>query len=177
MKQSSKAALGGIVAALSLVLLISVAVVPFLTYALPAAAGVLIIFVVIEMNKRWAIGVYAAVAILAMILVPNKEVAMMYLCFFGYYPILKAALEKSLPRWAEWIIKIIVFDVTMFLSYAFMIRFMGITLDDMDDFGKWAVPMLLGLGTVTFVIYDIALTKIITVYMQKWRKLFKRYFK
>ena len=35
--------MGGIVSALSLVLMISVAVIPFLTYALPAAAGMLIV--------------------------------------------------------------------------------------------------------------------------------------
>ena len=60
MKQSSKCAIGGIVSALSLVLMISVAIIPFLTYALPALAGVLIIFIVIEIDKKWAFGVYSA---------------------------------------------------------------------------------------------------------------------
>ena len=73
MKQSSKCALGGIVSALSLVLMISVAVIPFLTYALPAAAGMLIVFMVIETDKKWAFGVYAAVAILGVLLVPGCE--------------------------------------------------------------------------------------------------------
>ena len=52
MKQSSKCALGGIVAALSLVLMISVAIIPFLTYALPAVAGALIIFIVVEIDRK-----------------------------------------------------------------------------------------------------------------------------
>ena len=94
MKQSSKCAIGRIVAALSLVLMISVAIIPFLTYALPAAAGVLIIFIVIEIDKKWAFGVYSTVAILGMILVPEKEVAVMYLVLFGYYPIIKALIEE-----------------------------------------------------------------------------------
>lgn len=91
--------MGGIVSALSLVLMISVAVIPFLTYALPAAAGMLIVFMVIETDKKWAFGVYAAVAILGVLLVPDKEVAVMYIAFFGYYPILKAVMESKLrPR-------------------------------------------------------------------------------
>ena len=53
MKQSSKCAIGGIVASLSLVLMISVAVVPFLTYALPAIAGAMMIFAVIEIDKKY----------------------------------------------------------------------------------------------------------------------------
>ena len=97
MKQSSKCAIGGIVAALSLVMLISVAIIPFLTYALPAAAGALIVLIVIEIDKKWAFGVYAAVAILSMLLVADKEVAVMYTAFFGYYPIVKAVFEKHMP--------------------------------------------------------------------------------
>jgi hypothetical protein len=176
-KQSSKCAIGGIVSALSLVLMISVAIVPFLTYALPAVAGVLVIFIVIEIDKKWAFGVYSAVGILAFLLVHDKEVAMMYIAFFGYYPIIKAVLESRLPTALCWIIKVVTFAVTMVAAYLFLIFVMGITIDEIDEFGAVAVPMLLGAGCVAFVAYDIALTRIITVYLLKWRKYFKRYFK
>lgn len=164
-------------AALSLVLMISVAIIPFLTYALPAVAGALIVFVVIEIDKRWAFGVYATVAILGILLVPDKEVAVMYLAFFGYYPIAKALLEKHLPIALAWLIKILLFNGTIALSYVLMIKLMGITVDEIETYGAVAVPMLLGLGSFAFVIYDITLTKLVTLYMIKWRKYFKRYFK
>ncbi len=177
MKQSSKCALGGIVAALSLVMMISVAVIPFLTYALPAAAGMLVIFMVIETDKKWAFGVYATVAILGMLLVPDKEVAVMYLAFFGYYPIIKAIFESKLNRVIGWILKVAAFVATMVASYAFMMRFMGVTIDETEDFGMLAIPVLLGTGTLAFIMYDIALTKMISLYLIKWQKHFKRYFK
>lgn len=177
MKQSSKPALGGIVAALSLVLMISVAIIPFLTYALPAVAGTLIIFIVVEIDKKWAFGVYATVAILAALLVPDKEVAVMYLAFFGYYPIIKALFESKLPAAVSWILKVVLFNGTIAVSYFLMIKLMGITVDEIDEYGAVAVPVLLGAGTVAFIIYDITLTKLVTVYMLKWRKYFKRYFK
>lgn len=177
MKQSSKCALGGIVAALSLVLMISVAVIPFLTYALPAAAGLLITFIVMEIDKKWALGVYFTVAILGILLVPDKEVAVMYLAFFGYYPILKAVLESKLNVPLGWVLKILSFLLTMLVSYFLMIKFMGITVDEIDEMGLIAVPLLLGMGTVAFVLYDIALSKMITLYTLKWRKYFRRYFK
>lgn len=177
MKQSSKCAIGGIVAAVSLVLLISVAVIPFLTYALPAVAGALVIFMVVETDKKWAFGVYCTVAILGMLLVPDKEVAVMYLAFFGYYPIFKALIESKLPLVLGWIVKVLTFAGTMAGSYYLMIKLMGITIDETEEFGVWAYPILLGMGTVTFVIYDIALTKMITLYIMKWQKHFKRYFK
>lgn len=177
MKQSSKCAIGGIVAALSLVLMISIAVVPFLTYALPAAAGALMVFAVIEIGKSWAFGIYATVAILGIFLVPEKEVAVMYLAFFGYYPILKSIIESKFNCVVEWILKILSFVVTMTVSYYLMIKLMGVTIDEFDTYGYWAIPMLLGLGTFAFILYDIALTKIVYIYNVKWRKHFKRYFK
>ncbi len=177
LKQSSKCAIGGIVSALSLVLMISVAIIPFLTYALPAVAGLLIVFIVVEIDKKWAFGVYAAVGILAFLLVPDKEVAMMYIAFFGYYPIIKAVLESRLPTAVCWAVKTLTFIVTMVAAYLFLIFVMGITIDEIDEFGMVAVPMLLGAGCVAFVAYDIAMTRIITIYLIKWRKYFKRYFK
>ena len=177
MKQSSKCAIGGIVAALSLVLMISVAVIPFLTYALPAIAGALIIFIVVEIDKKWAFGVYATVAILGMILVPDKEVAVMYLALFGYYPIFKALIESKFPIVIEWIIKVLSFVITMAGSYYLMMKFMGVTIDETEEWGVMAYPILLGMGTFAFILYDIALTKMISLYIMKWQKHFKRYFK
>ena len=178
MKQSSKCAIGGIVAALSLVLLISVAIVPFMTYALPAMAGILIAFTVNEIDKKWGLGVYAAVAILGIFLVPDKEVSVMYLALFGYYPVLKYFLEEKLKsKPLQMIIKILVFLVTMFTSYYLMIKLMGLEIDEMEEFGKWAVPMLLGMGLVAFIIYDIAISKMILLYNLKWKKHFHKFFK
>ena len=177
MKQSSKCALGGIVSALSLVLMISVAVIPFLTYALPAVAGVLIVFIVVEIDKKWAFGVFSAVAILAFLLVPDKEVAMMYIAFFGYYPIIKAVLESKLPVALGWIVKVLLFNLTMVAAYLVLIFVMGIEVDEITEYGMIAVPMLLGAGSITFIAYDIALTQIISIYILIWRKYFKRYFK
>ena len=177
MKQSSKCAIGGIVASLSLVLMISVAVVPFLTYALPAIAGAMMIFAVIEIDKKWAFGIYAAVAILGIFLVPDKEVAVMYLAFFGYYPILKSLIESKCSRVIEWVLKLASFLPTIVISYFLMIKFMGVTIDEFDTWGKWAIPILLGMGTFAFVIYDMALTRLVLLYNLKWRKYFRKYFK
>lgn len=176
MKQSSKCALGGIMAALSLVILISVAVIPFLTYALPAAAGFLIVLTVIEIDKKWAFGVYAAVAILGLLLIPDKEVAVMYAAFFGYYPILKAVYEQHLPAVVAWVLKCLTFLVTIAGSYYLMIKLMGLEIDEIKEFGLIAVPALLGAGLLAFVIYDIAISKMVLLYDLKWRRRFRRFF-
>lgn len=176
MKQSAKTALGGIVSALSVALMCAGALLPFLTYALPAAAGLLIVFAVIEIGSKWAFGVYAAVSILSMLLVPDKEIAVLYAAFFGYYPIIKPIFETKLPKWLAWVLKLFVFNASVVCSYIVMIKLLGISFEDMGDFGKWAVPILLGGGNLAFLIYDFAVSRGVDAYFAKWRRHFKRFF-
>ncbi|MCR5151106.1 MAG: hypothetical protein K6B52_07760 [Clostridiales bacterium] len=170
MKQTKKCALGGIIAALSLAVMICVALVPFMTYALPAAAGALLVIIVIEIGKKWAFAVYAAVALLGIFLVPDKEVAAMYLAFFGYYPILKSAIEGHTGKITGLLLKVAVFLVTMIASYWLLINLMGISIDETERFGVWAYPILLGMGAFAFVMYDFVLTKAVIIYLKKWRR-------
>ena len=177
MKQTAKTALGGIVAALSLTVLLAFSFLPFLEYALPAFAGALIMLIVIEINKAWAFGVYLSVSLLALILMPNKEAAMMYAALFGYYPILKSVFESKLPRILEYVCKILLFLVTISAAYFVMIRFMGITFEDLDSFGKFSVPILLCAGTVVFIVYDYTLSMFVRTYLRVWQKKFRKIFK
>lgn len=177
MKQSSKTALCGIIAAISVALMFLVSIIPFLTYALPALTGAFVILITIEIDKKWAFLTYAVTSVLSLLLVPNKEVAMLFASFFGYYPILKAVFESKLPRVLEYIAKVVLFNATMVLSYVVMIKFMGISFDDVYELGKFAVPILLILGTATFLMYDLALTRLIRVYLIKWQKRFRKLFK
>lgn len=94
MKTSFKVALGGAVAALGLVLMFMTALIPFGTYAFPTFAGILTVVIVIEIGYGYAVAVYAATAILSFLLVPDKEAALMYAIFFGFYPILKGLIER-----------------------------------------------------------------------------------
>ena len=95
-QNTSKTALGGIVAALSVATMFLTAVIPTLTYALPAVAGVLLVVMVIDVGKKWAFGVYAAVSLLSLLVLPDKEAAVLYVFFFGLYPIFKSVLAARL---------------------------------------------------------------------------------
>ena len=58
-----------------------------------------------------------------------------------------------------------------------MIHFMGMSFDDLGDFGKYSVPILIVLGTVVFLVYDYSLTLILQTYMRLWHKKFRKLFK
>ena len=178
MKQSAKTALGGVLAALMLVILFLFSLFPSLTIAAPAVASMLMLFVVLEIGRGWAFGVYLAVSALALILIPVKEAAVLFAAFFGYYPILKQILEKYIrPRFLEWCIKIVLFVGIMFASYYLMIRFMGIEFDEIDRYGKAAIPLLLCVGAAAFVGYDFCLTLFVGEYLRRWQKRVKKLFR
>ena len=182
MKQSSKIALGGIVAALSVVAML-LTIIPSMTFVLPAAAGVLLMIMVIEVNKRWAFMVYVAVGLIALFVVPDRMAAVMYVLLFGYYPILKALLESRLPRAVEWVVKLIVFNAALAASYALLTFVFGIPFIETDFFTAKGIPLwgilaiVLVAGNAVFLIYDLALTRLVEAYLNRWQKNFRRIFK
>lgn len=182
MSQSGKTAMGGMITALSVVVLMPTALEVFV-YALPAFAGMLVMFSVIELDKKWALGIYAAVSTLSLMLVPNKEAAVLYAAFFGYYPVLKAVLESRLPKVPEYILKFAVFNGSMVGAYAVLIKVLGMPFDELMGIkgetgflAEYMFPIMLGMGNVVFILFDIALTRIITVYLRVWQKRFRKLF-
>lgn len=171
------------ITALSVVILMP-SVIGVLCYALPVMASVLILFAVIEIDKKWAFGCYAATSVLSLMLIANKEAVIYYVAFFGYYPIVKAVLEgKNIPRVLEYILKFTVFNVTMVLAVVVLVKVMGMPYEDImgiEDktslFAKYAVPIMLGLGNIAFILLDFCLTRYVTIYLRFWRKKFRKLF-
>ena len=183
MSQSAKTAIGGMTAALSVVLMLPT-VMGLWTYALPAFAGILVMFSVIEINKKWATGIFIAVSLLSLILLPNKEAAVFYLCFFGNYPIIKCLLEGAkMPRVLEYIIKFAVFNAEVISAGFIMIKLLGVPMaeflgieNESVFWAQYALPLTLAVGNVTFILFDRLLTMMVTIYLVKWQKKFRKMF-
>lgn len=172
-----KAAIGGIITALSIVLMFMTGIIPTLTYAIPAIAGALLMMLVVEINNKFALVVYVAVSILSLLMVADKEAAVMYVAFFGYYPIIKGVLEGKTKGAVTWILKYIIFNVAVISAYFIVSKVLLISFEDIDFLGKFALPLLLLLCNVVFAFYDIALTRLFSAYIYNWRKFVKRMFK
>ena len=177
-KTSSRIALGGSMGALSLVCLL-LTVFPYATYALTALASFFLFPVIIECGKKWGAAVYVATALLALLIVPDIEAKALYISFFGMYPLLKSVAERA-NRVAEWAIKLAVFNTAAVLTYGVLL---GLRLLPMADFavgslvGPVALAVLLAAGNVVFVIYDIGLTRVLSVYIYRFQPLLRRYLK
>ena len=100
--------MGGIASALCL-LLMMLTIIPIATYTMPALAGMVLIVVENGYSTAWM--VYAAVGFLSLFICPDKEAAMLFVGFFGYYPILKGKLEKIKKRSMEYLSKFSIFNL------------------------------------------------------------------
>ena len=186
MNSVAKTAVGGLMIALTVVLLLPT-MIDLFVYALPALAGLIIMFCVIELNKRWAFGVFAGASAISLIILPNKEAAVLYTAFFGYYPIVKAFLESRLrlPRAVEAVLKLLNFNAAMIVSYFVLIKVMGVPFDQLMGIdgdtpaflARFAVPVFLVSGNVVFVLYDLLLTNVASLYVRYLQKRFRRKFR
>ena len=168
MKLSLKVSIGGAVAALGLVLMFLTSLVPFGTYAFPAFAGILLIVIVIEIGYAFALSVFAATALLSFLLVTDKEAALLYVMFLGYYPIVKALIERIGSRVVQYIVKLALFNATMIGAFYIAIFVLSIPTDSFNIFGVYLPWVFLIAGNVVFVLYDICITMLVTIYMKKW---------
>lgn len=174
LKKSYRVAFGGISAAIAIVLLMMTGIFPFADYALPAVAGVLSAAAVIELNPKSAWLMYAAVSIISLLVVPRKEPVMLYVFFFGYYPIIKSNLEKIKSHAVEWIIKFAIFNAAVVVCYFILMFLMSSSemLAEFNEFGKYGIYLFWFAGNIIFLLYDIALTRLLSYYILIFREKF-----
>lgn len=180
---AAKTALGAMATALSVVLLIPTAL-DLLYIALPAAAGIIVLFCVIELSKGWAFGVYAATSLISVLVVPNKEAVVLYILFFGYYPILKGLIEGKIKnRVLEYVIKVLIFNVAVFSAEFVFFKIMNIPLTEFLDveegslLSKYILPILFAIANVMFFFLDYLYTASATLYISRWQKVFRKTFR
>lgn len=149
---------------------------PYLTYAIPAIAGLFIMVIVIEIDCKWALGSFLASAFMVF-LFAETESRFMFIGLLGYYPIIKALLERMKRPVLEWFIKIAVFNLSVAVIYYALSTLIGITAEDFGSLGKYGIIILLVLGNAVFIVYDIAVSRMASVYWTvlhpKIRKIIK----
>lgn len=149
----------GVMSGLALALMFVLGMVPSFEYISPGIGGLLIWIVRKHLGIKYGLVSYLAVGMLGLLVVPNYEATMMFLFLLGYYPIIREYLQKIRPKLIQWLVKIIVFALPSVGAYMILIHLFGMDhlLEDASDFGKYGSLVLLGLGTVAFIMYDIFL--------------------
>lgn len=168
-------ALGGVLSALIVALLYFAGISEVASLSVLAAAGLILCLCVLECGIRYAAVSYAVTAILSLVLCADKITAFFYITFFGIYSILKAVFEMKIhQRVAEWLLKFGCFNLSllaMLVISKLLVADLGI-LTKLPWFA-WAGGWILLNGV--FLLYDIAITRVITFYAFRLRRrLFRK---
>lgn len=174
MKTSMKVSLGGIVAALSLVLMFLTSLIPFGTFAFPTFAGFLLILLVFNLGYSYAVAVYFVTAILSFLLIADKEAALYYTAFLGFYPIVKGLIERITSKVIQYVIKLIIFNSCIIAAFYIGLTVLSVPKDSFTLFGVYLPWMFLIFGNIFFVIYDLCITRLVTIYLLKWHNKFNK---
>lgn len=157
--------LAAIVSALGVVALTLGAFVQVLDISMAVIASVFVIFAVIELRGPYPYLVYAVTSVLSILLLPNKSPALIYLLFAGYYPILKAIFEGKLRPVFAWILKFVVFNIALGAAVGLALWLFASEISPQLMQYWWLIFLL----EPIFLVYDIALTRLISIYMLRLR--------
>jgi len=132
-------------------------IIPVATYAAPVLCLLLGAVVCRLCGRRIAWAWYGAVAILSLLLAPDKEAAAVF-AVLGYYPIVKPKLDK---RKGSWFYKALLFNGSIVLLYWLMLKLLGVDqlVSDFEGFGIAMYAVLLLLGNVIFFLVDRLLSR------------------
>ncbi len=176
-EKSFKTVLGGILSSLAVTIMLFGSIIPFATFAVPAIASICIFFFVIEYGVKFAVVVYVAISILSAFIVPDKELAFMFILFFGLFPIVKYFIESKLkPTTVQWIAKLIFCNASIALIYSLLlfVFVFPVIRQELEQYSNLMLVGLMVLGNITFILYDIAFTRLIYSYVNFYRKKFIR---
>lgn len=149
---ASNMALGGILAALAVVIMSMGTLIPVATYVCPMLCAIILQMVMKTCGSRMAWAWYGAVAILGLLLAPDKEAAAVFLAI-GYYPILKPRLDRAKGKWL-W--KGLLFNSVILMLYWALMHLFGMNQirAEFAELGTILTALMLVLGNVTFFLLD-----------------------
>ncbi len=172
MKKAGHITLGAVLGALAVVVML-VSYFPYLTYAIPALAALFVMVAVIELGPKWALFSYLTAAVLSLLLAEH-EAALLFVCFFGYYPIIKLQLERIKSVLLRYIFKFAIFNTAILVVYYVAMRLMGIE----DGFGGYTQYMLYAvwaLANGVFLLYDYEIVRLSQWYIERLHSRVSRF--
>lgn len=169
-KGAALISLDAVLTALGLIGLYGASITPSGRLGLTAAAGLFPAAAVVSGGISAGILCYAATGLLALLLVPEKSCAILYLSFFGFYPLCKHWIEKLKKLPLEWLCKLALFNAALAVYW---LLFRALLLSQLPAAFEslWVFCLV---GNLAFVLYDLGFSKLISFYLTRiHRAIFK----
>ena len=177
MSRTRALAVSAVLSALGVVLLYLGSLIGVLDMATLLLVSVIIIFTVVELGAPWHFLTYAVISVLAVLLLPNKFLALEFAMFGGLVPILKLYFER-LPRPFPILLKIVVYNGLGALMFFLFFRLLGMTAELSFlgiTFSPTAFYFTLGIAwNIILLCFDLFITQATRVYHLRFQERIRR---
>lgn len=157
--------LSAVMTALSIVFLYIANIIPTSRLGFVAVSSLFVVAAVIETGIISAIFVFVGSSILGAVLLPDKTIVLIYVLFFGYYPVVKSFSEKFRSVILKWMVKLAVFEVSFSVIW-----FVFKSLIFEASYLNTNIILVYLAANVAFIIFDIGITKLIGFYIVRISK-------
>ena len=171
-KPAQTIAFSGIFCALALVIMFMTSLLGLFTYAGPIAAAVTLIPIREEFGVKTGITAWAAISILSMILLPDREMALFFVCF-GWYPLALRPVHRIKPKLLRIAVSLAIYLALVLLMYGVLCGVLGIDPELAENTRILNIALLVT-GALTFLLCDAAYCRMLLLWQLKWRKNFRR---
>ena len=152
--------LSAILVALTNIILYLNFLLPISTISILTLASLLIPIALIKGSIKSAFLVYIASSIIGFFILPIN-IILLYILFFGIYGIVKYYIEKLNKLYLEIFFKIIFCNISLFISIFVFKSFIAIEITKLPLWLLWIIAQ------PVFLIFECALTLLISFYMQR----------
>ena len=156
---------GGIYVALTICFVYLSSVLPTSKLSLMTIASAIIPFSILTTNVKTSISVYITSSLLCLLL-SLRGMGIAYILFFGIYGIIKYYIERLRKPVIEYLLKIIFFNLCFYIIY----NFATLIFVDLIKI-KLSMFYIVIAMQIAFLVYDYALTMIISYMKQRLLKL------
>ena len=155
---AARIALGGMLAAVAVVIMNLVGLIPVATFVCPMLCMMILTLVLRFCGRRIGWAWYGAVSILSSLLGADKEAAAIFV-FIGYYPILKPMLDKL--KYGG-LLKCLLFNVSILSMYWLLINLFGLAqiAQEYRELGMLMTVFMLITGNFIFFMLDKILARL-----------------
>ena len=176
----------GVFCALAVVILGIGAIAEIADITAAAFSSLILLPILLCYGAKYAWMTYAVTATLGLLLMPQSLGPWMFALLTGFYPIIRGYLQRF-PRVLRWTLKLLllVADLTVYF-FAFYFIMLGGEGSLADAFFKCfgdggGAPILsvlfIALVTVTYLLFDFLIDRLLVLYYLKWQKRVERWMK
>lgn len=161
--------LSAVLVALNVVFLYLAVIFPTGRMGFVAVSSLFVVAGVIEMGLGPAILVFIGCSILSALILPDKTAVIVYVLFFGYYPVVKSLAERMRSKVLSWAIKLAVFNAAftcmwfLFKSLLFDSKYLELNL-----------LLIYPAVNLIFVVFDIGLSRLISFYIVRISRILRK---